>query len=138
MHDFAQSDALVTSEEIRTTNELLPKLLRVILYGLQMTASAYDHAHWRIYQADHPGEGDDAFRRNKASLNRPMDDPKSLTYKAFRRIMYYMGYDIESISVTIVERATGRRETFSTLDSVAKLDERIADKAPKPVQSIEL
>lgn len=112
-------------EEVKETREFLPRLVRVIFYGLSITNDDYIDRYQRYYKDLHRDKTQKEFSQRMTSYRKFLKDRKKLTFNLMQKVLSAMGYDIEGVSIRIRDRLTGEVKTFSTDNTVDDLNQII-------------
>lgn len=123
-------------DEVRATTELLPRLIRVVFYGLSVTNESYLHQYFHYFRSLFPDKTRKEFIQKAAADRKFLLDRRKLTFNMLRNVLAAMGYDVESISIDVRDRLTGDLKTFSTNDTVEKLKEAAERDREVGIQSI--
>lgn len=114
---------MFNEDDVRSVSDpMLPRLIRVIFFGLDITNEGYLARYSRYFREIFTGDKTQKEHSQKAAADRKfLLDPRKLTINMMRSVLLAMGYDIECISVRLRDRLTGEELTFSTDDTVEKL-----------------
>lgn len=107
-------------EQVRTTRAFLPRLIRIIFYGLAISNNDYISRYQRYLKAS-GGKPTRESNQKLASDRKFLQDKHSLTFKLMNTVLIAMGLDIECITVRVKDRITDEVRTFSTDDTVDSL-----------------
>lgn len=117
--------ALVFDEEqVRTTRAFLPRLIRIIFYGLSISNNDYISRYQRFLKKLGGKETREANQKI-VSDRKFLQDKHSLTFKLMNHVLIAMGLDIEAISIRTRDRITDEVRTFSTDDTVDSLKKEL-------------
>ena len=130
------SSLFFDDQEIHNTPNLLPRLIRILFYGLGITNDDYLDRYERYFREHNPHKTRKELTL-EASSNRKMlfGDRRKLSFNKFKELTEVMGYDVESLTVKIRDRTTGEIKIFSTDDTPTQLlkmrDQHDASEADK-------
>lgn len=130
------SALMFDEEEVKNTTEFLPRLIRVIFYGLSITNDGYLDRYLRYYKDLHPDKTRKEFSQKSAADRKFLHDRRKLTFNLMRHVLSAMGYDIECVSVRVRDHLTGEVKTFSTDDTIDDLKSAIEKEKQVGVQSL--
>lgn len=130
------SSLMFDENEVRQTGTALPRLIRVIFYGLGITNEGYLDRYFHYFREQFPDKTRKEFSQKAAADRKFLLDRRKLTFNMMSSVMNAMGYEIEEVSVKIRDRLTGDERVFSTSDTVDSLNEMIAKDQEIGVQSI--
>jgi hypothetical protein len=123
-------------DEVKATGEFLPRLIRVVMFGLGITNDGYLDRYWRSFRSTFPGKSRKEFSQKSAADRKFLHDRKNLTFKLMRSVLTAMGYEIECVSIRVIDRMTGEVRTFSTDDTVDDLKAYLQKEKEIGVQSL--
>lgn len=115
------SALMFDEEQVRTTRSPLPRLIRIIFYGLSITNNEYISRYQRFIRSTSGGRSTRESNQKLGSDRKFLQDKHNLTYKLMNSVLIAMGLDIECISVRVRDRITDEVKTFSTDDTVDSL-----------------
>jgi len=130
------SALMFDEEEVKATREFLPRLIRVIMFGLGITNDGYLDRYYHWFRGAFPGRTRKEFSQKSAADRKFLHDRQKLTFNLMRSVLTAMGYDIECVSVRVIDRVTGEVRTFSTDDTVDSLKEMRDKEKEIGVQSL--
>lgn len=136
MSRVSGSALMFDEDEVKSTTELLPRLIRVLFYGLQITNEGYLTQYYHYFRAISPDKTRKEFIQKAAADRKFLLDRRKLTFNMLRNVLSAMGYDVESVSINVRDRLTGDLKTFSTDDTVEKLKEMAERDKEVGIQSI--
>ena len=126
MSKVTGSSLMFDEEEVKNTYESLPRLVRIIFYGLGITNDAYLDRYSHYFRQAHPDRNRKEFSQKAAADRKFLLDRRKLTFNMMRNVLTAMGFDIVSVSMDVRDKLTGEVKTFSTDDSIDELRERAA------------
>jgi hypothetical protein len=130
------SALMFDEDEVKATTEMLPRLIRVVFYGLSVSNDSYLDQYYHYFRDLFPDKTRKEFIQKAAADRKFLLDRRKLTFNMMRNVLAAMGYDIESVSIKVRDRLTGDEKTFSTDDTVEKLKEMVERDKVVGVQSI--
>lgn len=130
------SALMFDEEEVKATTEYLPRLIRVIFFGLSITNDGYLERYYRYYKDLHRDKTRKEFSQKSAADRKFLLDRRKLTFNLMRNVLSAMGYDIECVSVRVKDRLTGELRTFSTDDTTEELKALLEQERQIGVQSL--
>ncbi len=137
MSRFSTSSNLMFDEdEVKATTELLPRLVRIFFFGMQITNDEYLRRYYLDYREKHRDRTRKEFSQKAAADRKFLYDRRKLTFGMMRSVMSAMGYDIEAVSIRARDRLTGDIRNFSTDDTVESLKDIISKDREVGVQTI--
>jgi len=126
-------------DDVRNTRDPgLPRLIRVVFRGLGITNEGYlarYHHHFR--ELNQEGRTQKEHSQKAAADRKFLLDPRKLTINMMRSVLVAMGFDIEAIDIRVRNRLTGETHTFSTDDTVEKLQQKLQASQEIGVNGIE-
>ena len=133
------SPLMFNEEEVRTTGRayLLPRLIRIIFYGLQITNDSYLNKYWDYYQMVNPGKTRKDFSFKSAADRDGIRQKTKLTFNMMSTVIRAMGWEIDAVDVRLRNVLTGETKEFSTDMTVADLDAMVAKDQEIGITSIE-
>jgi hypothetical protein len=108
-------------DQVRSTRAFLPRLIRIIFFGLSISNNDYISRYQRFLKASSGGKTTRESNQKIASDRKFLQDKHNLTFKLMNHVLIAMGLDIEAISVRTRDRITDEVRTFSTDDTVDSL-----------------
>lgn len=114
-------------DDIRETTAMLPRLMRIIFYALGITNENYMKRYWDWWREHHPDQTRKEFSQKAAADRGFVGDRRKLTINMATGLLSAMGQEVVTISFTLKDQLTGEVRTFSTDDTVEKIDQQIAD-----------
>ncbi len=130
------SALMFDEEEVRSTSEFLPRLIRVIFFGLSISNDDYLYKYYQYFRDVNPSKSKKEFSQEAASNRKFILQRKKLTFNLMRRILSAMGYDIECVSIRLKDRVTGDIRVFSTDDTIEDLQKIISKEKEIGVQRL--
>lgn len=132
----ANNAPMFDEDEVRSTHELLPRLIRVIFFGLGITNNEYTNYYYNFFRAVFPDKTHKEFIQKAAADRKFLQERHKLTFNMLRNVVQAMGWDVESVSLEIRNRLTGEVRVFSTRDTVEMLKENLEKDQQIGVDSI--
>lgn len=130
------SALMFDEEEVReTTDPGLPRLIRVIFFGLSITNNGYLERYHSWFKDNFRDKNRKEFSQKSTADRKTLLERKKLTYTMLRHVVKAMGYDIESVTVRLKDRISGDSLTFSTDDTVEDLKRVIEESKSIGIQS---
>lgn len=108
-------------EEVKATTAHLPRLIRVIFYGLGITNEGYLERYRHYFRAMFPDKNKKEFSQKSTADRKFLMERRKLTFNMVQGIMLAMGYDVESVTIKLRDKLSGEIKTFSTEDTVESL-----------------
>jgi hypothetical protein len=127
-------------EDVRSVSSPdLPRLVRVIFHGLQITNDGYlkRYAHHNL-ENNNTNKTQKEHSQKAAADRKFLLDPRKLTINMMRNVLIAMGYDIEAISIRLRDRMSGEELTFSTDDTIDDLKKRLETSQEIGISGIEI
>jgi hypothetical protein len=112
-------------DQVRTTRAFLPRLIRIIFFGLSISNNDYLSRYHRFLKASSGGKSTRELNQKIASDRKFLQDKHNLTFKLMNHVLIAMGLDIEAISIRTRDRITEEVRTFSTDDTVDSLKKEL-------------
>lgn len=103
---------------------ILPRLVRVIFYGLRITNDKFHDKYHEFYRHIF-GDNPEKISTKRSADKRALLDRKKLTFTMLHSALRALEYDTIGATVTIRHRVTGKQYTFSTTDTIEHLNEII-------------
>ena len=116
---------MIDEEEVRTTTQFLPRLIRIIYYSLNIMTETFFDRHYAWCREQFPSMGPKEYRVRSSSDRQVLLDRNKLSFNKFQHLLVATGYDIECVSVRIRDRRTGELHIFSTDMTVDEINERL-------------
>lgn len=123
-------------EDIKRTSEFLPRLSRIIMFAAGITNDGYTTRYHKYFKSMFPTKSRKEFTQQSAADRKSLLDREKLTFSRMRIILSAMGYDIEAVSIRIVDRVTGEVKTFSTDNTVEQLKEMLEQEKEIGIKSL--
>lgn len=123
-------------EDVKSTYEHLPRLIRIIFFSLGITNEDYLRRYRDYYRYMFPDKGRKELAQKSTADRKVLQDKTKLTFSMMHGIMTAMGYEIDSVTVVIREKMTGETKVFSTSDTVEMLKQNIENDNVIGVQSL--
>lgn len=130
------SALMFNEEDIESTTEFLPRLIRVVFYGLGITNNGYLERFYHYFQEIHRDKTRKEFSQKAAADRKFLLDPRKLTFNMMTGDIAAMGWNMKSVSIEIQDRLTGEVKTFSTNMTVDDLKDLVARDNEVGVQSV--
>ena len=130
------SALMFDEEDVKTTSEFLPRLIRIIMFATGVTNDGYIMRYHRYFKSMFPTKSRKEFTQKSAADRKSLLDKSKLTFSLMRTVLSAMGYDIECVSVRVKDRVTGEVRTFSTDDTVEDLKAFMEQEKEIGVQSL--
>lgn len=125
MSRLTGSELMFDEEEVRTTDKLLPRLIRVIFFGLSITNMGYLDRYYHYFREKYRDKTRKEFSQKAAADRKFLLDRRKLTFNMLTSVLSAMGYEVECVSVRIKDVLTNEVKTFSTDDTVEELKEMV-------------
>jgi hypothetical protein len=123
-------------EDVKTTSEFLPRLIRIIMFATGVTNDGYITRYHRYFKSIFPSKSRKEFTQKSAADRKSLLDKSKLTFSLMRTVLSAMGYDIECVSIRVKDRVTGDVRTFSTDNTVEELKDFMTQEKEIGVQSL--
>lgn len=123
-------------DEVKSTTELLPRLVRIIFYGQSITNDNYLERYLKYFKGTFLDKDRKAFSQKSTADRKFLKDPKKLTFNLMRNSLMAMGYDIECVSIRVRDKLTGEVKVYSTDDTVESLKAELDKEKEIGVQSL--
>lgn len=136
MSRLTGSDLMFDEEEVRTTDKLLPRLIRVIFFGLSITNTGYLERYYHYFREKYRDKTRKEFSQKAAADRKFLLDKRKLTFNMLTNVLSAMGYDVESVSIRVRDVLTGEVKTFSTDDTVEALKEMVEKEKSVGIQTL--
>jgi hypothetical protein len=130
------SALMFDEEDVKTTSEFLPRLIRIIMFATGVTNDGYITRYHRYFKSIFPSKSRKEFTQKSAADRKSLLDKSKLTFSLMRTVLSAMGYDIECVSIRVKDRVTGDVRTFSTDNTVEELKDFMAQEKEIGVQSL--
>lgn len=115
------SRLMFDEEEVRTTTAFLPRLIRVIFYGLGITNETYMARYFRGFTRLYRKKTRKELSQKCSTDRKFIREPK-LTFSLLQNVLTNMEFEIKSVTIELMDVTTGEIRTFSTSDTIAELD----------------
>lgn len=116
------SSLFFDEQEIHNTPNLIPRLIRILFFRFGITNDDYLDRYERYFRERHPHKTRKELTLEASSNRKALfQDRRKLTFNKFKELTEAMGYDVETVMVSVRDRATGEIITLSTDDTPAKL-----------------
>lgn len=125
-------------EEVKETTALLPRLIRVFMFGLGITNDGYLERYWRYFRDTNRDKTRKIFSQKATTDRKFLADKTKVTFSLMSHAVEAMGYDIEAVSMRVRDRTTGEVMEFSTDDTAEELKEKRERKNSSGIQSIQI
>lgn len=129
MARFSGSSLMFDEDDIRTTTEHLPRLIRIILYAEGITNDGYLERYKHYFRGLFPDKTQKEFSQKAAADRKFLLDHRKLTWNMMRGVLIALGYDVEGVDIRVRDRLTGEVRTFSTDSTVDELKADIEKKS---------
>ena len=131
------SALMFDADEIkRLPPNLLPRLIRIIYFRLGITNEEYRRRYHEYAQENEPQESVKKITEQASSNAKFIRERSSLTFNMLHNAIDKMGYDLETVTVTLRDRLTGDKVTCSTDDTLQTLQDQIAKEKEIGVRSL--
>lgn len=127
---------MFNEEDVKSTVSLIPKLIRIAFYGLTITNEGYLARYLHSYMGAHPDASRKEFSQKAAADRKCLMEPKKLTFNMASTLMSAMGYDIETVQITVRDRLFGESRTFSTDMTIDQLKQMLEKEKEVGIGSI--
>lgn len=125
---------LFDEEDVKAaTTAFLPRLIRAIFYGLQITNDGYLARYQEFFKSRYPNRTKKELAQKSAADRKFIRQVDKLTFNLMNHVINAMGWEIQGISVRIVDRVTGEVKTFSTDDTIEDLNRQIEAEKDKVI-----
>ena len=124
------------AESVKSAKTLIPRLIRAMFYGLQITNDEFKSRFWTYYKENTPNGREKDFSLKSSSLRTTIADDEKVTIKLLNSAINTMGYKLDNISITVVDNLTGERFLFSTTQSIEDLDKMISERQKTGIGSL--
>jgi hypothetical protein len=115
---------------------LLPKLIRIVFFGNQITNEGYLARYQDYWKRRFPGKDRKEFSQKAAADRKFLGELEKLTWKMMVDVLRAMGYEVDSVQITLHDRLAGTTTVFSTADSLEELRAKVAEHEKVGIDSI--
>lgn len=130
------SALMFDAEDVRRAKGFIPRLIRAIMYRLQITNDDFKQRYWRTFQTRHPDKDRKEFSQQHTTNRRFIVNRGSITFNLASQTLDYLGLDIEDVSFTVRDRDTNQRYVINANMAIDELDKLIEEEKPRGLTSL--